>query len=86
MAILPATSLIGMSKGKWWLSIYYHSLVSQTDSTTLEHGIGKFLVTGKMEISEYKLVLMDKWIFLSDRLFHLYYHIFRLTIYTLNVG
>ena len=47
--------------------------------------IGKFLVTGKMEISEYKLVLMDKWIFLSDRLFHLYYH-FRLTIYTLNVG
>ena len=65
--------------------ICLHSLVSQTDSTTLEHGIGKFLVTGKMEISEYKLVLMDKWIFLSDRLFHLYNH-FRLTIYTLNVG
>ena len=36
--------------------ICLHSLVSQTDSTTLEHGIGKFLVTGKMEIREYKLV------------------------------
>ena len=65
--------------------VCFYRLVSQTDGSTLEHGIGKFLVTGKMEISEYKLVLMDKWIFLSDRLFHLYYH-FRLTIYTLDVG
>ena len=65
--------------------VCFYRLVSQTDGSTLEHGIGKFLVTGKMEISEYKLVLMDKWIFLGDRFFHFYNH-FRLTIYTLDVG
>ena len=65
--------------------ICFYSLVSQADGSTLNHGIGKFLITGKMEISEDKLVLMDKWIFLGNRFFHLYNH-FRLTIYTLDVG
>ena len=63
----------------------FYCLVSQADSTTLDHGIGELSVAGKMEISKNKLILMDEWIFLGDRFLHLDNHL-SLAIHTLDVG
>ena len=62
-----------------------YRLVSQTDGTTLQHGICQFLLARKMEIGEQQLPLTHQVIFRLDGFLHLHNHL-SLAIYVLNSG
>ena len=52
-----------------------HRLVSNTGSSAFQHGMGQFLLAGKMEIGEDHLSLAYQGIFGFDGLFDLDYHV-----------
>ena len=53
---------------------FFYGFVGQTYSVAFDHGMGQWLITGKVEVSEEQLVGFDKSVFAINRFFNLDNH------------